>query len=283
MNLILDDKPQPTSLKRKILLISILVICLIAILVGAYVQVFKNTSTTIKYTELSDEQYEELTTKFETIFLNSYYDNSNKSNSVSKIDNQKEIIYSEYTNTDNVDGKYSLNVNIPCININSEIIKKYNEEIKSTFETKAQSILNSSNTANTIYTVEYIAFINGDILSLAIRSNLKEGNNAQRVIIQTYNYNLSTNKAVTIDDVLETKGITKNYAESKVREKIKEEARKVEELKQLGYNIFDRDYNSSIYEMNNTTEFFIGENGNIYLIYAYGNTQYTSELDVVIF
>ena len=38
-----------------------------------------------------------------------------------------------------------------------------------------------------------------------------------------------------------------------------------------------------MYNVENTTEFFLGKDNFLYLIYAYGNDNYTSELDLVIF
>ena len=51
----------------------------------------------------------------------------------------------------------------------------------------------------------------------------------------------------------------------------------------MGYNIFDRDYKSALYKMQNTTGFFLGEQGYLYLIYAYGNQNFTSEMDLIVF
>lgn len=285
MNVILKEKKK-MSLKRKILYIAVIVICIIAILVGSYIQVFKSDNGTgkKKYVELSNEQYTRLESEFETIFKNNMNQNGNFD--LSKIIKQKEdeeLIINGYVNTDEQTNNYKLNVNIPYINIDSPIIEKYNDEIKSIFQQKALDIIDAGANTNAIYSVEYTAYINNNILSLAIRSTLKENNNAQRIIIQTYNYNLEKNKIATIDNLLEIKGISSNYAESKVREKIKESQAKVEDLKQLGYTIFERDYKSEIYKMKNTTEYFLGDNGCLYLIYAYGNNNYTDEMDLIVF
>ena len=68
-----------------------------------------------------------------------------------------------------------------------------------------------------------------------------------------------------------------------IANKIKQEQAKVEELKKLGYNIFERDPSNDMYKVENTTEYFLGKDNFLYLIYAYGNENYTSELDLVIF
>ena len=280
MNLILDTKPK-MSLKRKIIYISVLIICIVAILIGTYLQVFNTNSAS--YTKLSEEEYIVLETNFENIFLNNINNNSDyKLDLKNRINSNDNIIGVSYLNASTEDRKYSLNVTIPYININSDVTKKYNSDIEEIFKQKALDILEDENASNVIYTVEYTSYINDDILSLIIRSTLKEGNNAQRVIVQTYNYNLSTDQEVTIDTLLDLKGITRNYAESEVVKKIREKENEVESLKELGYSIFERDYTSDIYKMRNTTEYFLGEQGRLYLVYAYGNDNYTSEIDVVI-
>ena len=58
---------------------------------------------------------------------------------------------------------------------------------------------------------------------------------------------------------------------------------KVEELKKLGYTIYDRDYRSALYKMQNTSCFFLGDDGYLYLVYAYGNQNFTSEMDLIAF
>ena len=61
-----------------------------------------------------------------------------------------------------------------------------------------------------------MSYINTNILSLVIKSTLKEGNNPQRVIIQTYNYNLSTNEEVTFSQMLEIKELTEDEVKASI-------------------------------------------------------------------
>lgn len=287
MNVVLDDNQKKISLKRKVIYIVVLSICITAILVGAYIQVFRSNdvpSDSKKYVELTKEQDTQLESNFAEIFTNEINKNSDFDLSqIEKIDENEDIISKEYVNTDKIANQYSFNVTVPYININSTATIKFNNEIKSIFKQKALDIIEAGNNNNTVYTVEYTAYINDDILSLVIRSTLKEDESAQRIIIQTYNYNLEKNRVATIDSLLERKGISNNYAESKVREKIKESQAKVEELKKLGYTIFDRDYKSALYKMQNTSGFFLGEDGYLYLVYAYGNQNFTSEMDLIVF
>lgn len=285
MQINLDENPSKMSLRRKIIYVLIIVICIISILIGAYIQVFRNNNTVSEegYAELSLELSTRLENEFSDIFKNNINKNTNfNMANIEKIKESDELIANQYVNTDREDNKYNFNVNIPYININSIIVRKYNNEMQSVFKQKALDIIKENQNNNTVYTVEYTAYINGNILSLVIRSTLKEGSNAQRTMIQTYNYDLEKDRAVTIDNLLDMKGITSNYAESKVRDKIKDSQEKVEELKKLGYDIFDRDYKSALYRMQNTLIFFLGDQGGLYLVYPYGNQNYTSEIDVIV-
>jgi len=82
--------------------------------------------------------------------------------------------------------------------------------------------------------------------------------------------------------MLELKGITKNEASKKIKEEIKTVQKRVEELAGLGYSVYSRDYTSDIYSVNNVTEYFMGKDNILYIIYAYGNLNHTSEMDIVV-
>lgn len=287
MNVVLETKPPKWSTKRKIVYIVVLVICLLAILISAYLLVFKNhrTSTPVEHVPASEKEYLKREEEFDGIFSNNIVNQINQSILITnKIKKEDEIVGTAYESKEKVTGKYSLDVKVPYININNSTVKKYNSQIEQIFKQKALDVINDTESKDVVYTVDYIAYINeNNVLSIAIRSILKEGNNAQRTIIQTYNYDFKNNKEFTLDKILETKGLNKKDIENKVIDKIKQEQAKVEELKKLGYNIFERDYTSDMYKIEKTTEFFIGQDGFLYLIYAYGNDNYTSEIDLVIF
>ena len=287
MNVVLETKPPKGDYKRKILYIVILIICLLSILISAYVLVFKNEDNKVptQYRPASEEEYLKREAEFADIFLNKInYQIEQNILITNKIKKEDDVIGIAYESSEKESGKYSLDIKIPYININNTTVKKYNNQIEQIFKQKALDIINDDNSQDVVYTVDYVAYINeNNILSIAIRSILKEGNNAQRTIIQTYNYDFKNSKEISLERILETKGLEKSNVENKVVEKIKKEQAKVEELKKLGYNIFERDYKNDMYKVENTTEFFIGQDGFLYLIYAYGNENYTSELDIVIF
>ena len=128
-----------------------------------------------------------------------------------------------------------------------------------------------------------MSYINTNIMSLVIKSTLKEGNNPQRVIIQTYNYNLSTNEEITFAQMLEIKGLQENTVKKTISEKIQKANTEAMKLKNLGYNVYVRDLSSDMYELKNITNFMLGEDNNLYIIYPYGNNNFTDEMDVIVF
>lgn len=289
MNVVLDTKPPKDDFKRKILYIVILTICALAILISICVVLLEGDKSgeiePIENVIVSEEEYLQMETEFEGIFTNEIVNQINQSILIAnKIKREDEIIGTSYESKEKVIGKYSLDVKVPYININNSTVRQYNSQIEEIFKQKALDIMNNSASKDIVYTVDYIAYINkNNVLSIAIRSILKEGTNAQRTIIQTYNYDFHNNKEITLEELLKRKGLKEKDVEDKVIKKIKQEQAKVEELKKLGYNIFERDYKNDMYKVENTTEFFLGKDNFLYLIYAYGNENYTSELDLVIF
>lgn len=229
-------------------------------------------------TEDDDMYYQTLEANFDKLFDNEIKINTGIS--IDKEDKTKDLVYTYYTKNEEKENGYDVNLNIPYININNEIIKKYNQEIKDTFEVKAESVLKTEG-QNIAYTVEYQATVEDDILSIIIRSNLKQASSAQRVIIQTYNFDLKNNKEISLEDIINKKELNIDDVRNRIEEKIKLEQKKVQELKSLGYDVFEPDPKDEMYKIENSKEFFINE-GNIYIIYAYGNENFTNEVDMVI-
>ena len=216
--------------------------------------------------------------EFDNIFTNSLINQENQGEDKKK-DTSKELVYIDVEKKESKLNSYDLEVHIPKINIDNPVIDKYNEDIQA-FVDKTNEVLESEN-RNIIYTVEYVANVQQDILSLMIRSNLKEGSSAQRVIIETYNYDLRNNKEISLEEVLDIEYVDKQIVQEKIDSKISSEQRKVEDLKQLGYDIYSRDTSSEQYYIENTKQFYLTDNV-LYIIYPYGNENFTSEMDLVI-
>lgn len=263
----------------------IMIVCIIAIVEALYYVMNPNIqdNKNIADNSLSNAQITDMTLvdNFDDVFQNSFK-NTNTSEEAEKIDADKDYIYTNYEKTEVNSGNYEIDVKIPVININSEEIKSYNEDIKQVFQDKAESILNGgSNRA--VYSVDYEAFLNKNILSVVIRSTLKEGSNPQRVIIQTYCYNIKEMKKVEFSDIMTLKNLDTNTVQEKIRKQIQGKQEEAKALQQLGYSVYIRDLRSDRYDVENISNFFIDENNNIYVIYAYGNSSNTDVTDIVIF
>lgn len=286
MNVIIEDEGKKEK-KLKIFYITIITICIISIIVAMVLEILNNRNpnlgkdNTTELPQLTDNKISLYQEEFNNIFENKVNYLENNKYKITKINDDKEIVYLGYQNSESKVNDFELNVNIPYINIKNETVEEFNTQIKDIFEKKAKSVLNSQDN-NTIYSVDFSAYVANNILSVVIKSTLKEGDNPQRDIVQTYNYDLANQKECTIADMLELKGITKKEASQRIKEKIKVEQQRVESLIELGYPLYARDYTSDIYNINNVTEYFMGNDNALYIIYAYGNENHTSEMDIVV-
>lgn len=263
--------------KILIMIIVIILICSISIAVGVYLQLDSNNKTKVNQGDQGEISYDELKSDFEYIFTNSI----NKEETAKLDINYDELIYCKY-DIDEEKDNYSIKAKIPFFKSENEITDKINQEIFDTFARKIIDIINSES-VNATYNIDYVAYANNNILSLVIRCKYKEGSNAQREIIQTYNYDVENKKTVTLQDILEYKGLDKDEVQNKVYDEIKNINNQKKAISDQGYNVYTRDEESQIYKLDNTYSFFIGRNNYLYLVYAYGNNSYTSEIDLVIF
>lgn len=266
---------------RKVFVIGILAFCIVAINLAVFFTI------TEKSDDVEQEQNEHinidtiaLSENFNNIFDNTVSYQENTLN-INKKDNSKDIVYTSYFNNDKKDNIYDLNVAIPYLNMNSSSAENINQEINNLFYNKAINILSDSNN-NTIYSVKYKAYINDNILSLIISATLKEGDNAQRLMIKTYNYNISSNEQLDIHKVLGYRQLSSQYVQNKITETIKLASENVSVYNELGYSKYIRNINDDIYKVENTSTFFIGENKALYIIYPYGNSNYTTEFDLLV-
>ena len=134
-----------------------------------------------------------------------------------------------------------------------------------------------------VYNVTYQAFVNEDIVSVVIKATLKEGNKAEKVSIKTYNYSMSADRQVSLKDLVELKKTTVATVQSTINSEIKTAYNNAKIIAAEYGNLYERDLNSDIYKVENTTTFFLTDDGYVYVIYAYGNKDYTNEMDIVIF
>ena len=284
MNVLLPKKEKLNTKSIIIYTVSIIV-CIIAVVIVCFASYYGSEELdrliTIGGSSLTQEDidYQLLVSNFDNIIQNQLEDYSTNVE-IKKIDENQNVVYTYYSKDETKKDSYDLNLNIPYINIDNETIQKFNDEIKETFEQKAESASASEN-QNIIYSVQYEATIEDDILSLIIRANLKQNTDAQRTIIQTYNYDLRNNKEITLQDMINNRNYNVADVQDRITGEIETQQKRVSDIKSLGYSIFERDPDNDMYKVENSDVFFI-KDGNIYIIYAYGNENLTSEMDLVI-
>ena len=277
--------------KRLIIYAAIIIICIVSIGLGIYAQFFaddkkpannNNGTTNIQ----SSEKEQEAKDNFDNIFINTLvYTSDSFNNSAIRKDSTKDLVYTGNQTTKTVQGKYNMNINVPTLNIVSPVASSINKEIEDVFVKKATDIIVNAETATeyVIYSIDYAAYVNGNILSLVIKSTLKEGNKPQRIMYLAYNYNLQNATKITLEQYMTYKNVGAISLQAKINKEIKDVAKKYEELNSVGYSVFSRNPEDTMYKLENTTNYFLGKDNYVYIIYAYGNNNYTSEKDVILF
>ena len=265
----------------------IIIICIMGIGIGIYAQFFYVNSNEDKFMLGLGEEAEKKETRkeielnFENIFQNSVKivqvpDKTNKK------DETKEIIYTDTDFVAEKAGYYDIDINIPKININSETIEKVNNNITSLYTELAKEILLQQEQHNIIYNVDYEGYINQNILSLVIKATIKQDKDVQRTIIKTYNYEINENKELTLQEIIEIKNLNENAIQNEITQKIEEYNKENLSLNILGYEGHVRDVESEMYEIENAENFFLGEEGFLYIVYSYGNKEETNLIDIIV-
>ena len=273
---------------RNVLYILISAICIIAIFVGVYAQFFKREKDPDVGQDIPSQNGQtniitqaEVKDAFKDLFTNEYFDFDYDESNIPKIDETKPIVYSEIDGfSRQEDGKFDIKATIPSINISGETARKFNETTNNLFIKKLNDVMTEA-TVYTICDVSYTAYVNNDVLSVAIMASIKEGDSAQRLIVQTYNYNLKEDKEVTISDILKDRGLDSSKVTDKIKSVVKKAADDARVMQSTGYNVYERNLNSDMYDATVANTFIQGPNGELYIIYAYGNQAFTSEMDVI--
>ena len=229
-----------------------------------------------------EDEYNELKTEFDTIFTNQIENLQQGNIEIQKINKDYDIVVTAYNSKEEKENCI-IDVAIPYINVNHQSAKEFNKRVEQIYKQRAEFLKNQTSTLDTIYTVQYKAYLQNNILSVAIRSEYKEGNKSQKIIVNTFNYNVVEQRTVTIDEMLKIKNIKNTDATNKIRDEIKSIQEQNQALIDEGYSLYNRDYKSSIYDIVNCKHFLFGKNGMLYIIFPYGNEEDTSEMDVVIF
>ena len=172
--------------KKDIILYAIaIIICIVALtIIVAIIFLGEDVVQKNKVEIATEEEKIELRTNFENMFKNNL---TGEIQDIEKNNNDKDYVYTALEATNTSENNYSLNVHIPEINIKNDVITEINTDIAKRYKQEVSNVLNSKG-KNTIYSIEYEAHVENNILFLTIRSNLKQSNNAQKLMIYTYNY-----------------------------------------------------------------------------------------------
>lgn len=268
--------------------IALILICIVALSLSIYVQFFYKYSDTDPFmiginigAQKTAEEYDLLKSNFNELFQNNVKINSEETR-VKKIENNEEIVYTAYNLVNQDETFYSVDAQIPILNIDTKTAKQINEEIKNEYYNKANAIMRKTE-GNTIYKVSYQAYVNSDVLSMVIKASLKEEGKSEKVSIQTYNYSLSREQLISLKDLIELKKTTEDVVQSSIQKEIKTAYDNAKIIAAEYGNLYERDLASQMYKIENTENYFLTDDGYVYIVYAYGNKDDTNEMDMVIF
>ncbi len=279
MNVTLPDNKLD---KKTIMVYAIIIfICIASIFAVVWMQFFDGeiveTVGTLK--GKSDHDYNNLKAEFNELLTNDIQNYDEKYNN-KKESLTNDIVYTVCEENASSGDDYNIQVKIPYINIKSKTVKEYNNEIKKTFIDKVESIKNTKNKHST-YSVQYGGYVQDGVLSVVIKAEIQEGTKAQRTVIKTFNYDLENNSEISFNKLLQTKKVSLEYAQDRINKEAQIGAKKSEDIKAMGYEIYERNLEDSMYKVENIKEFYFHD-GTIYVMFAYGNTKYTNELDIAV-
>lgn len=275
--------------KNKYIFFTVLVlICVLALSLGIYGQFFYKYSDTDPLmiginigAKKTAEEYDLLKSNFNELFQNSLKINSNEIR-VEKLEQEKDIVYTAYNLVNEDEAFYAVEAQIPMINIDTDVIKKVNSEIKNEYYNQANAIMRQTE-GNTVYKVSYEAYVNSDILSMVIRSSLKEEGKSEKVAIKTYTYSIARENLISLEDLITLKETTNEVVQKNIQDEIKKAYENAKIIALEYGTLYERDLNSDIYKIESSEDYFLTDDGYVYIVYAYGNTEDTNEMDIVIF
>lgn len=273
---------------KYIFFVVLVLICVVALSLGVYVQFFYKYSDTDPLmlginigAKKTAEEYAILESNFNQLFENSLKVNSEKI-SVEKLHTEKDVVYTGYSLVNEDETFYSVDAQIPIVNIDTEVAAKMNSEIRNEYYNKANSVMRQTE-GNTVYKVSYAAYVNSDVLSVVIKASLKEEGKSEKVTIKTYTYSMASDKMLTLENLIEGKQTTKEIVQENINSEIKTAYQNAQIIAAEYGMLYERDLSSQMYKVENADCYFLTDDGYVYVIYAYGNNDYTNEMDIVIF
>lgn len=230
---------------------------------------------------LFNKEQEEIARKEEEEIINAEENFKNQFLNLEYTKNENDAITLSYNVEKDEEGKYQLDANLPVVNIETDVAKAINGEIINIFGRKLVEIVEES-TVYTKYSVDYISYTNDNIMSLIIKATLKEGGNAQRLMVQTYNYDLEQNKLLNLKEYIDMKQLDQNIIQTQIINYVRGKSEAVDTALAEKYNLYIRDIRSEEYLIENIKTYYIGQDGKLYILFPYGNNNFTDTVDVVI-
>lgn len=284
------DVDKILGMNRTMFFVIVILLCILSLSIGIYAQVFYRYSDTDPFMlgiGVGSSQDAAEITKLKNEFNNNSIFTNDVSGETSVKDikkkkSEKNIVWTYNTTTEKEEDKYNISANVPQININSIEAEKINAQIEADYVDKIEEIMNGTE-EQTDYSVVYKAYLNGDLLSLIIKETIHEGQATQSAKIKTYNYNLNNDTQVSINDIIKAKNYEAKDLQKEINAEIEGLNKKDEDLKSQYSEMKLRDLSNSMYKIENTENFIVDQNGYLYIIYAYGNTENTNKIDLIIF
>lgn len=275
--------------KKYLFFVALILICVVALCLGIYAQFFYKYSDTDAFmiginigSQKNAEEIDALKSNFNSLFTNTFV-GENETPGIDRLRTENNnLVFTTYNLVNEDENYYSVNAQIPFLNINSEKAQEINAEIKTEFYDIANNVMRRTE-GNTIYTVSYASFINKDIISIAIKSSLKEEGKSEKLCVKTYNYSISEERLLPLTDLIKLKETTVDKVQSTINNDIRIAYNNARIIAEEFGNLYERDLSSDIYKVENATTFFLTQEGYVYVVYAYGNNDYTNEIDVIIF
>ena len=275
-------KHEKASNSTVIMHIIAIVSCLIAVVVISFAIYYGSDELNIKTGKEKEEEKvilkkEELKRDLLERLENITY--TYGENHIKKENETKSLVDIMYYEKKEEENAYSINVYVPYINIDSEVVKKFKNKMENTYIKKIQDIKEKN--SKTIMSTQYLAILQDNILSIIVSTDLKEDTTSQRLLIETFTYDLINDKEISLQEYL-SKNSKYNQKEitQEVKKYVLEQKEKNSTLEEAGFELYKRDENSKMYHVENTEYFFVDENA-IYLIYPYGNKNKTREVDII--
>lgn len=253
---------------KKILIITLVIILVIISLVAGGLVLWNKEQEKMQKQE--EEAIINAEENFKRLFLNLEY-----------TENENEAVTLSYKMEKIEQGKYDVNAKVPLLNIETDTANAVNDDINNIFGKKLLEVV-KENTAYSKYHVDYIAYTNNNIISLIIKATLKEGSDPQRIMVKTYNYDLVENKLLSLKEYMELNNIDKNAVQSQIINYIRGKNENTDTALAQEYNLYVRDVRSEEYLIENIENYYIGQDGKLYIIFAYGNITPTETVDIFI-